>query len=146
MTLVVLDTNVVVSAALNARTGNFPLSAPSLCLQLALIGRVGLLVSEELLTEYGEVLLRPKFGFAPRLVHALLLNLRRTADLVTPARTPPRTVKDPDDAHVLGCAAAGGADFLITGNTRHFPERYRGITIVTPATFVAWSLAKGLFS
>lgn len=146
MALVVLDTNVVVSAALNERAGQLHLSTPSLCLQLALTGRVGLLVSEDLLTEYGEVLLRPKFGFAPRLVHALLTDFRRTADLVTPAKIPPRTVKDPDDAHVLGCAVAGGADFLITGNTRHFPERYKGVTVLTPSTFVAWSLAEGLFS
>lgn len=146
MTRVVLDTNVVVSAALNERAGILPLSTPSLCLQLALAGKVSLVVSESLLTEYEEVMLRPKFSFVPRLVHALLLDIRRSAHQAIPAKLPAKTVTDPDDAHVLGCAVAGKAAFLITGNTRHFPERYRGVTVITPAAFIAWSLAEGLFS
>jgi putative PIN family toxin of toxin-antitoxin system len=146
VTRVVLDTNVIVSAVLNARAASVPILAPSLCLQLALTGKVGLVVSESLLTEYEEVLLRPKFAFSPRLVHALLLDIRRVADLVTPAKITAKTVTDPDDAYVLGCAVAEKADFLVTGNTRHFPERYRGVTVVTPAAFIAWSLAEGLFS
>jgi putative PIN family toxin of toxin-antitoxin system len=29
---------------------------------------------------------------------------------------------DPDDNHVLECAVAAEAEFLITGNARHFPK------------------------
>jgi hypothetical protein len=31
---------------------------------------------------------------------------------------------------------AAGADYIITGNTKHFPERFQDIGIVTPRQFL----------
>lgn len=146
MTNVVLDTNVVVSAALHVRNGSAFFSPPSVCLELALLERVTLIASNELLAEYEEVLLRPKFGFSPKHVHMLLDDIRHVALLKTPLTIPTRIVRDPDDVHIFGCALAGHADFLITGNIRHFLAHHKGVSVVTPAAFVAWALASGPLS
>ena len=45
--------------------------------------------------------------------------------------------KDPDDDKFLETALAGGADFLVTKNLKHFPRKsYQGIRIVNVATFL----------
>ena len=37
----------------------------------------------------------------------------------------------PDDNHVLECAVSAGAQYLVTGNVRHFPPEYKAIRVVT---------------
>lgn len=45
---------------------------------------------------------------------------------------------DPDDNVYLATALAGEAAALITGNLKHFPERfYREIEILAPSEFLA---------
>ena len=63
---VVYDTNVLVSAALK------PGSTPAVLVALALAQRVHLCVSPPILTEYKEVLHRPKFGFRGPSIDTLL--------------------------------------------------------------------------
>jgi len=44
---------------------------------------------------------------------------------------------DPEDNRFLECAEEAKADFLITGNTKHFPfRRFRRTHIVSPAEFL----------
>jgi uncharacterized protein len=43
---------------------------------------------------------------------------------------------DPDDDCFLECAEAAQADFLITGNKRHFPKRWKGTEIVNAREFL----------
>lgn len=43
---------------------------------------------------------------------------------------------DPDDNHVLECAQAAQADFLITGNAKHFPKSHRTTKIISPRQFL----------
>jgi len=69
--------------------------------------------------EVGEVLVRPKIERKYRLTpgdrHALLELLRAEAVLL--ANEPaPGVCRDPDDDYLLGCAASGGADYLVTGD------------------------------
>jgi len=60
MTLrVVLDTNVIVSAALDPRDHLVPRGRPSIRVSLALSSAFVLVASNELLAEYGAVLVRP---------------------------------------------------------------------------------------
>ena len=47
-----------------------------------------------------------------------------------------RQATDKKDNRFLAAATAAGADFIITGNARHFPTRYRKTRIVTPAEFI----------
>jgi predicted nucleic acid-binding protein len=51
----------------------------------------------------------------------------RAADLSAP-RSP-----DPGDSKFLQCAQAAQADFLVTGNKRHFPDSPYGPTYVVNA-------------
>jgi len=43
---------------------------------------------------------------------------------------------DETDNRFLECAISAGADYIITGNARHFPERLESIRIVTPREFL----------
>lgn len=45
---------------------------------------------------------------------------------------------DPDDDMLIECAVEGKADYLVTGNTKHFANlrEYQGIQILTSAEFV----------
>lgn len=112
---VVLDTNVVVSAHLN------PNGFERLVLRLALASRLQLYLSREILTEYEEVLRREKFGIDPAKVAESLRMLKSAARLVHPKRKL-SVASDPDDNKFLECAEAAGADYLVTGNKRHFPK------------------------
>jgi predicted nucleic acid-binding protein len=44
---------------------------------------------------------------------------------------------DESDKRILECAVRAEADFVITGNKRHFPfEEFKGSKIVTPREFI----------
>lgn len=42
-----------------------------------------------------------------------------------------KVCSDPDDNIFLECAQAAEADYLVTGNLRHFPISWQGTKIVT---------------
>lgn len=125
----VYDTNVVVSAALK------PGSLPASLVALAIAKKVRLFLSPAILEEYTDVLKRPKFGFDPATVKAFLRDVRKAAVLVRPSR---RVSQAPDEAdnRLLECASAARADYLVTGNKKHFPfPEFEGTKIVSPAEF-----------
>ena len=39
---------------------------------------------------------------------------------------------DPDNNHVLECAEAAEADFLVTGNAEHFPKSHKTTKVINP--------------
>jgi predicted nucleic acid-binding protein len=49
------------------------------------------------------------------------------------ARTVARDLQDPDDAKFVHCAETAQAEYLITGNKRHFPLEARGTARVVSA-------------
>jgi putative PIN family toxin of toxin-antitoxin system len=120
---VVLDTNVLVSAHLNS--GGFE----RFVLDLALASKLQLFVSAEILDEYEGVLMRPKFGIAPELVQASLDLIKSKAKRVKSKRRVTES-PDPEDNKFLECADAAGADYLITGNKRHFPASFGNTRVV----------------
>ncbi len=125
----VLDTDVIISAHLK------PEGREALILDLALCRRFGLAVSEPLLEEYEGVLRCPRFGFDPRDVARSLRAIRRVAVLFHP-RELLKVTRDPDDNMILECAVEAGAEFVVTGNTRHFPSRLRSLQILAPRHFL----------
>jgi len=135
---VVLDTNVLVAGLLS------PFGPPAQVLQLLLSGKVRLCYDGRVLAEYRQVLARPAFGFEAKLTEAVVEYLEHAGELA--AVTPwPLELPDPDDAAFLEVAAGGQADYLITGNLRHFPSRKRrGVKVVTPAQFLAAPNVKAL--
>ncbi len=107
---VVLDTNVVVSAIFY-EGGN-----EARVLDQALEGRIQLLASLDLLEEYREIVSRTKFNLSPLEVLGVftaLISLCRI--LLEPGRARIKC-RDPDDQKFLDCAAAGRADFIVTGD------------------------------
>ena len=98
-------------------------------LDLVLAGKLQVAVSAAILEEYEGVLRRPKFGIAPRQVGRALHLLRTAARMVRPHRRL-KVARDPADNRFLECAEASKADYLVTGNKRHFPKQWRQTHVV----------------
>ncbi len=126
---VVLDTNVLVSAHLN------PDGLERLVLNAALSGRLRLCVSAEILEEYEEALRRPKFDIHPALVDEALRVIRMRAKTVA-SGVRVTVAADPDDNKFLECAEAASADYLVTGNRRHFPAQWKRTAVVNARTLI----------
>ena len=46
-------------------------------------------------------------------------------------------MKDPDDAKFVQSAVDAGADFLVAGNSKHFPvKKFQRTSVVTPREFM----------
>jgi putative PIN family toxin of toxin-antitoxin system len=125
----VLDTNVVVSAALQ------PSGPSGAILRLAGLGLVQPWLSKAIFEEYKEVLYRFRVGVAPDRAKRLLRLLPKISRRVEPTRVV-RAALDPDDNIFLECAQAAKAQYLITGNVADFPVRWKYTRIVTPRQFV----------
>jgi len=129
MVRVVLDTNIVVSACLS------PEGAPATIVELALLGAFIACVSPAVLGEYREVLARKKFARHPDRIRIVLEGIEDVAIAVAPVRTVTISPDD-DDNRFLECAEAADADFLVTGNPRHFPARFGETRIILPRDFL----------
>jgi len=130
---IVLDTNVLVAGLLS------PFGPPGEIVRMVSAGALTLCTDARILSEYGEVLRRPQFGFAEDDLATLLDALRGQGCAV--ASVPlPRALPDPGDEPFLEVALAGGARCLVTGSRVHFPaERCLGVPVLSPAELVvAW--------
>ena len=125
MIRVVFDTNVLFSA-IYKRVG-----VPAQVIDLATSGILTPCVSDAVMAEYEDVLARPILQPHARRAHEVLVLLRELAVHVAPTRTL-AVCSDPDDDRFLECAFAAGAEYLVTGNTRHFPKSYEAFAVVTP--------------
>jgi putative PIN family toxin of toxin-antitoxin system len=128
---VVLDTNVVVSALLNDE------GAEATVLDLALTGELRLFASEAVLEEYEATLSRPKFAISSEHVQELMAALRTVAVIVAPGKTLAVSGHKPDN-RFIECADAAQAEFLVTGNKRHFPAEWKTTRIVNSREFFDW--------
>jgi uncharacterized protein len=130
MRLVVLDTNIIVSAGIK------PGSAPAkLVMDWVLEGQIQVATSPWVVSEYREVVRRPKFhryGFPPHWLEFLIEESLRLPDPATWAKRGP----DPKDMPFLALAHVAGA-WLVTGNLKHFPETVRnGVTVLSPSEYL----------
>ena len=126
---IVLDTNVLVSGILS------PQGAPATVLRSIASGSAAICFDERILSEYRRVLARRKFSFDPQQVAMLLELLEATGQRVL---APPLdlSLPDPSDEPFVEVAIAAAADFLVTGNMKHFPAAsLRGVRAITPRAF-----------
>jgi len=123
MIRLVLDTNILVSANVNDE------GLEALIVSLGLNKKVQLVVSEPILKEYEQVLSYPRLKFLPSEIDGFLARLRSASILVAPTHTVSASPDEPDN-RFLECAEAAGADFLVTGNKRHFPKRWKTTEVV----------------
>jgi putative PIN family toxin of toxin-antitoxin system len=130
----VVDTNILVSALLAAA------SLPAQLIVLWRTGRFDLLTTTEQLDELMRVTRYPKIRerLAPAVAGRLVNDVRTLA--ITIDKLPVVEVSaDPDDNYLLALAAAGAADFLVTGDKRHLLGLavYEGTKIITVRGFLA---------
>ncbi len=126
----VIDTNIVVSAALK------PNGLQRTVLLLAITKPARLYVSDPLVAEYREVLSRPELQIRRGLQLQLLQLIKNHSYSVSPGRSL-HVAKDPDDNKFIECADAAGADYLLTGNQRHFPKFWKQTKVITSREFLS---------
>jgi putative PIN family toxin of toxin-antitoxin system len=122
----VIDTNVLVSGLLS------PNGNEALIVLAIHQGLVRPCFSTAVLEEYAEVLARPKFGFPPDEIAAVVAMLHNGGELVVPQGSTP-VLPDPSDAKFLYCAETAHAECLVTGNKRHFPQEACGAVRIVSA-------------
>jgi len=125
----VIDTNVQISAALK------PEGLQRAVLLLAITKPARLYVSRPILAEYRSVLGRPELRIRKGIRQQLLQLIKNNSHTVVPTRHLEVT-SDPDDNIFLECADAAGADYLVTGNPRHFPRFWKKTKVVTSREFI----------
>lgn len=76
------------------------------------------------------MLTRPKLGLDPRAVQLLLKGIYAAAIVVEPS-IKVAVSADNADNRFLECAQAIDADYLVTGNRRHFPRYWRRTRVVS---------------
>ncbi|MEW6110194.1 MAG: putative toxin-antitoxin system toxin component, PIN family [Nitrospirota bacterium] len=125
--LTVVDTNILISALIT------PFGNAARILNMILGGEIHLLYDDRILSEYRDVLLRPKFSFEEKDVDALLTLIEAEGLKVisTPVDYP---YADKDDIPFIEVAVAGNAEALITGNKRHF--KGKSLNIMNPDEFL----------
>ena len=125
----VIDTNVLVSAAIK------PAGLQRTVLLLGITKPARLYVSRPILEEYSEVLSRPELRIRKGLSQQLLQFIKNHCYTVPPTRLLEVT-SDPDDNMFLECADTARADYLVTGNQKHFPRFWKKTKVITPREFI----------
>ncbi len=127
---VVVDTNVLVSGLIN------PDGNPAKILNMILNSNLTVLYDERILSEYKNVLKREKFNFPDDLINPLIEFIRSEGISVI---SEPIALKfpDEDDKKFYEIALTGKADYLVTGNKNHFPNKR---FIVNPTEFLKRTL------
>lgn len=127
---IVLDTNVLVAGLLS------PFGPCGEIVRMVSSGELQLCLDARILSEYREVLHRPKFLLEQDKVDALLdyVEYRGRAVASSPLIG---SLPDPDDEAFLEIALAGRADSLVTGDHAHYPQDLRaGVSVVSPREFL----------
>ena len=129
-TKVVLDTNVLISGILFG--GN-----PRQILELVIQGKIDAYISPAILTEFKEVLIRPKFGLTHEKCFSIAKEIEDIFCFVFPKIPVDLIRDDPDDNNILECALAADVKYIITGDPHLLKlASFEKIKIISPATFV----------
>jgi len=126
----VIDTNVVVSAALK------PEGLQRTVLLLAMTKPVRWYVSDSIVSEYATVLAPPELKIRKSLQQQFLQLIKNHAQVVKPSRLAQVTF-DSEDNMFVECADRARADYLVTGNQRHFPKFWKNTKIITSSEFLS---------
>jgi putative PIN family toxin of toxin-antitoxin system len=126
---VVIGTNVLVSGLLS------PYGPPGEIVRLISSGALSLFFDARILSEFSQVLRRPKFAFHPEEIDFLLEQIQSKGGVVV-SEPLTRRLTDPHDEAFLEVAVAGKPGMLVAGNLKHFPSGLHHVKIVTPAVFM----------
>ena len=123
---VVVDTNVIVSALMNVN------GTPAKILSLILNGKLKLLYDNRIIFEYFDVLSREEFGFNDEIINDIINYFKHDGEFINPEYI---KIKFPDetDKKFYEVYKTGKAEYIITGNTKHFPKED---AIIIPKDFM----------
>ena len=115
--LVVLDPNVLVSAAISTA------GPPRQIVNAWVGGRFELAASPALIDELADVLARPRFRrwISTQTAAEFIAGLEQSALMIDDPPAPAALTADPDDDYLIALARAGGADYLVSGD-RHLTD------------------------
>ncbi len=128
------DTNILVS-------GTFWKGDSDRIIELIDKGEIELILSEELIEEYDEVISRDeiidKIENKNLILNESVQRIIGDSVIVEPKQKLDVVKDDPDDNRVLECAVEGNVDYIVS-NDKHLLKlsRFRGIKIVTPGEFL----------
>lgn len=124
---VVLDTNVLIAAFIAHGVCNELLEHCAL--------NHDIILSSFILDEL-KGKLHKKFGFTMREANRVVRLLTSRATTVTPQEFPESICRDPDDDNIIGTAAAGSCDCIVTGDKDLLVlKSTSGIPIIRPSDF-----------
>jgi putative PIN family toxin of toxin-antitoxin system len=126
---VVLDTNIFVSMAFGGQVGKISDAWKA--------SKFTLIISDAILSEYLDVLQRPKLHLTAGTIADLFGRIQRRAEFVTPTETVRAIEADSSDDKFLEAALEGKAIYVVSGDS-HLLElkSFRGIEIITAHEFI----------
>ena len=127
---VILDTNVIISAMIT-KDNNSPTVK---VLDLFYDKRISIYYSDEILTEYKDVLNRKEFNINKQLIGIFINNIKKLANRINPASMDVNLIDLKDQPfYELVMSKNINEAKLITGNIKHFPIKP---FIMTPSEFI----------
>jgi len=131
----VADTNIILS-------GIFYRGNPFLILSMILKGEIRLILTEEILEEYTRVCLKTDLLentlIKKEHVKAVLEEIKKVAENVTPSEYYRKIHKDPSDDKFLNAAAEGDAKYIVSSDIKHLLKlkKFKDTEIVTATEFI----------
>ena len=122
-----MDSNVYISALVFG-------GVPQQVLDLMSAQGLPLYISPSIMDEVAGTLSQ-KFNWTPQDITTFLPPLWERCFILRPTIRL-KVCPDPDDNHVLECAADAQVDFLVTGNAKHFPKSYKATKVISPRQFL----------
>lgn len=124
----VVDTNVIVSAAIRAGKPR------QFLLEVLLGGKYTLVTSDGIISEIREVLGRPKFRLDESEINGAVSTLESLSDVIKTKSKFKVVEMDQDDDMFINAVFDGRADYIVSGDHHLLDlKEYRGIKIVTAA-------------
>jgi len=129
--IVLLDANIWVSAAA------YPGGPPTVVVDLVRAGNVVSVTSEAILGQVYRALV--KLHVSPEVLEETMVEMRSRSRIIVADFTLSVITAKESDNRILEIAVAGNADVIVPGDRRHLLPlgSYAGISIVTPADFLA---------
>ena len=129
MKRVVLDTNIFVSMAMGGHVGKINDEWRA--------GKFILVVSEDIVSEYLDVLQRPKLRLKSRTIVTIVNRVYRKAEFVAPEEKIFVVLTDTSDNKFIEAAIEGKTDYIVSGD-KHLLDlkEYKLIPIITAREFI----------
>jgi len=131
MKRVILDTNIIISSALGG--------ALVLVLEKWDEGKFTVIVTTDVVSEYFEVLNRPKFRLTQETIDKITRYIYQFSEFVVPEEQIRFIQDDPKDDKFLEAAIAGKVDFIVSGDNHLLAlKEFRSIPIISGREFLDW--------